>query len=289
MHMPFALRPWLPAVFFALLAALTCWDARLVAADNAGQETVVGPARGTLLIHGGGRLSEKLLHRFLELAGGPEALIVVIPSAGMDDEYPADWSGLKPLSEAGAKRLQILHTRDRQVADSPEFVRPLEQAGGVWIGGGRQWRLADAYLHTRTQQALFAVLARGGVIGGSSAGATIQGSFLVRGAPAGPHIMIDPGHVEGFGFLRGVAIDQHLLARERQRDMLAVLHRDPRLLGLGLDEGTAIIVQRDRFEVHGSSKIAIYDHGYRPPEDEPPYYFLSDGDQFDLAARKVLP
>src|SRR4030095_8855657 len=98
------------------------------------------------------------------------------------DDWGADYIAKSFLTRAGAKNVAVLHTRDRNVANSTTFVEPLLKARGVWIDGGRQWRLADAYLGTRTQTELQNVLARGGVIGGSSAGATIQGSYMVRGA-----------------------------------------------------------------------------------------------------------
>src|SRR5207249_10107540 len=118
-----------------------------------------------------------------------------------------------PICKAGVKNLTILHTTDRKVADSKKFVEPLRKARGVWFGGGRQWRLVDSYLNTRTLRELRAVLDRGGVIGGSSAGATILGSYLVRCARAGNQIMMASGYARGFGFLRGVAIDPNLLTR----------------------------------------------------------------------------
>jgi cyanophycinase len=156
---------------------------------------------------------------------------------------------------------------------------------GVWFDGGRQWRLVDAYLGTRTQRELEAVLARGGVIGGASAGATIQGSYLVRGSPKGNLIMMAKGHEEGFGYVKNVAIDQHLLARHREEDLVAVVDTHPELLGIGLDEPAAIVVRGDEFEVIGQSKVAIYDgrdHGCKR------YYFLSVGDRFDFKTRSPL-
>ena len=107
---------------------------------------------------------------------------------------------------------------------------------------------------TRTQREIEGVLARGGVVGGSSAGATIQGSYLVRGAREGNQIMMAKGYEEGFGYLRGVAIDQHLLVRGRQDDLVEVIKAKPELLGIGLDEPTAIVVKGDRFLVVGQSR-----------------------------------
>lgn len=100
-----------------------------------------------------------------------------------------------------------------------------ENGSLVIMGGGRQWRLTKAYGGTRTEKEFHQVLARGGIIGGSSAGATIQGSFLARGDTSGNTVMI--GDVQkGFGFLKNSAIDQHLIARDRQKDLLQVL-QDP--------------------------------------------------------------
>jgi cyanophycinase len=174
----------------------------------------IGPSRGALVIIGGNMKDPAIVARFVELAGGPEAPIVVIPTAGGEAEYGPSWNGIRPFRSAGATNITVLHTTKRDVADSEEFVRPIRAARGVFFTGGRQWRLADAYLNTRTHHELLALLDRGGVIGGSSAGATIQGSFLARGDTKGPEIMIGD-HLEGLGLLRKTAIDQHLFRRNR--------------------------------------------------------------------------
>ena len=114
----------------------------------------------------------------------------------------------------------------------------------VWFTGGRQWRLADSYLGTKVEEELWALLGRGGVIGGSSAGATIQGSYLARGDTKTNTIMMGD-HDEGFGFLKNTAIDQHLLRRNRQFDLIEIIEAWPELLGIGIDENTAIVVQGD--------------------------------------------
>jgi cyanophycinase len=179
----------------------------------------------------------------------------------------------------------VRHTRDRNVANSDEFVAPIRKARAVWFPGGRQWRLADAYLDTRTELELHALLDRGGVIGGTSAGATIQGSYLVRGDTRNNTIMIGD-HVKGFGFLKNVAIDQHLLARNRHFDLIPVIERNPQLLGIGLDEDTAIVVTGDTFEVVGRSVVAIYDN-QRTLANEGRFYFLRNGDTYDLKTRQA--
>jgi cyanophycinase len=95
-----------------------------------------------------------------------------------------------------------------------------------------------------------------------------------------------PGYEEGFGFLRNVALDQHLLTRQRTNDLVAVVKKFPNLLGIGLDENTAIVVHGDNFEVLGASKVAIYDPKRTTSANETPYYFLQTGDRFNLRTRQ---
>ncbi len=133
---------------------------------------------------------------------------------------------------------------------------------------------------------LNALLERGGVIGGSSAGATIQGSYLARGDTRTNTVMMGD-HVEGLGFIKNVAIDQHLLRRNRQFDLIEVIEAFPDLLGIGLDENTAIVVQGDRFDVIGQSLVAIYDHN-KTLDSGGLFYFLAPGDSFDLVTRQAF-
>lgn len=255
------------------------------AGQEAGEDTTVGPSDGALVIVGGALSDTTILDRFIRLAGGPEAKIVVIPTANSSDDFGPGFYGLAQLRDRGATNLTLLHTRDPSEADTRDFVRPLREATGVWFTGGRQWRIADAYLDTRTEEALWDVLERGGVIGGSSAGATIQGEYLVRGDTETNEIMMGD-HTEGFGFLAGTAIDQHLLARNRQFDLIPVIEQHPELLGIGLDENTAIVVQGDRFRVIGESLVAIYDREQTVAEDGR-FYFLGPGDVYDLRERRA--
>lgn len=249
---------------------------------------VRGPATGSLVIIGGGQVGPEILQAFARLAGGKDAPIVVVPTAGEADDYGPEHLAKHPLARFGFTHLSLLHTRDRRQADDPDFSQSLLSARGVWFDGGRQWRLVDSYLRTLVHDRLEALLSRGGVIAGTSAGATIQGSYLVRGAREGNHIMVAPGYEEGFGFLFPVAIDQHLLTRGRQYDLLQVTNRKPEVLGLGLDEGTAIVVRKEQFQVLGASLVAIYDANFTIGPAGKPFYFLRSGDCFDMARRKQL-
>jgi cyanophycinase len=247
---------------------------------------VRGPERGALVIVGGGRVGPEILTRFFDLAGGRGAPLVVIPTANGADSYPDDWVGLKMFKDFGATNITVLHTTDRKVADSEAFVRPLTTARAVWFPGGRQWRLVDSYLHTRTQREVERVLERGGVVGGSSAGASILSSYMVRGAHENNYVMMAPGYEEGFGLIKGVAIDQHMLTRNRQDDLDEVIAAHPDILGIGLDESTAIIVRGQEFEIAGASKIAIHDGrtvpGERQQRNGKKYFFMAPGERYDL-------
>jgi cyanophycinase len=245
--------------------------------------TAVGPRQGALVIVGGGQAGPEIIKRFVTLAGGKDADVVVIPAAAEKD--PVD---TKRVAEGfsrsfGFKNVTVLHTRDRAEANSEGFIAPLKKAKAVWFNGGRQWRIVDSFLGTRTQREIEAVLERGGVIGGSSAGATIQGSYLVRGARDGNDILMAKGYEQGFGYLRGVAIDQHILPRNRAADLVQVIGAHPELLGIGIDESTAIIVEGDRFEVIGRGVVGIYDG---KNHDGKRYYFLAPGERFDLKGRR---
>ncbi len=249
-----------------------------------GQE--VGPANGSLVIVGGAMRDTAIVNRFIELAGGPDAPIVLIPTAGGGNDYDQFWGGTRAFRRAGATDISVLHTTDPTVANTDAFVAPLERARGVWFGGGRQWRLADSYLDTKVHEALWALLERGGVIGGSSAGATIQGSYLARGDTRTNTIMMGD-HEEGMSFLKNTAIDQHLLRRNRQFDLLEIIEARPELLGIGIDENTAIVVRGDEFSVIGQGYVAIYDAN-RQIDSGGQFYFLAPGDRYDLATREAF-
>ena len=245
----------------------------------------VGPARGSLVIIGGAVRDGKIVERIIELAGGPDAPLVVIPTAGGASRYDQSWRGQRLFRDAGATDITVLHTYDPEVADTDEFVAPLRRARGVFFGGGRQWRLADAYLNTLTHRELFALLERGGVISGSSAGASIMGSFLIRGDTRTNTVMMGD-HLQGFALLKNVGIDQHLLRRNRHFDLLEVIEAHPELLGIGIDEDTAVVVEGDRFEVIGRSYVAIYDSQRKIPPDGR-FYFLAPGDRYDMGSREA--
>lgn len=262
--------------------------------DSQQSDEVVGPEKGHLVIVGGGKLSDDIILKFIDLAGGMEAHIVIVPTAGGGLTYDDKVKNL--FSSRGATNVTVLHTVDSAIADSDAFVEPLRTAKGLWFTGGRQWRLVDSYGGTKSEDAFQEILDRGGVIGGSSAGASIQGSFLARGDTEHNQIMMGD-HQRGFGYLKNSAIDQHVLARNRQFDLFTILEKHPKLLGIGLDENTAIVVSKNEFEVIGSSYVLIYDNSFYSregfgskelPDPKEQFYFLKSGDRYDLKKRTVI-
>jgi cyanophycinase len=280
-----------------LLIVLSLFLGAALHAQSGAEAKSTGPDQGTLLIIGGAA-SDIFYEKFMELVGGADAPIVVIPTAITSDPLSKEdlESFKKSFLNRGFKNVTVLHTRDRQEANDKEFVEPILKARGVWFSGGRQWRHADSYLNTLTHDAFFELLDRGGVIAGSSAGATIQGSYLARGDTRKNTIMMGD-HEEGLGFITHVAIDQHLFARNRQFDMFEILKNRPELLGIGLDEDTGIIVEGNQFTVFGNSYVAIYDGTrwsaerdtiYALPAGSRDFYLLRQGQKYDLENRKIM-
>ena len=274
-----------------VLALLFCF-----AGDVSAQTPEYGPGKGTLVIQGGGSAEGTGIYEtFINLAGGVDAKIIIVPTAGgnrsadgklivyEEEKIVGLWKKL------GLTNVHMLHTADPKEASTESFAATLRDAKGVWFNGGRQWNCVDSYSNTLAEREFHNVLARGGVIGGSSAGATIQGDYLVRGAVSGSEVVMapEPEHQHGFAFLRKVAIDQHINTRNRWDDIIPVIKKFPDLLGIGLSEGTAIVVTGDRFQVIGKWKVAIHDNTRAYEPWEKPYYVLSPGDVYNMKARKI--
>lgn len=241
---------------------------------------IVGPENGTLIIVGGGKLSDTILLAFIEASGGMEAPILVIPTALGQPNYTENEGDF--LRKLGAKNVKVWHTYDKLVANTDSFVNPIRNAKGIWFTGGRQWRLVDSYTGTASEKAFWEVLENNGVIAGTSAGASIQGDYLIRGDTKNNAILMGD-HEKGFAFLKNVIIDQHVLARNRSFDLPKVLEKYPSYLGIGLDENTAIVVKKDTFRVIGDSYVLMYDKS-----TENPFYLLKKGEQYDLQKRQIL-
>ncbi len=258
------------------------WSFTHAAADPKPIIGVVRPSGGALVICGGGGVPDSVRQRFAELAGGPKAKIVVIPTASIyADDTSRTLPSLDPWKKYQPASLQLLHTRKRDMADDPEFAKPLAEATAVWFGGGRQNLVSEAYIGTEVERQLMALLDRGGVIGGSSAGAAIM-----------TRVMISDGKAKavmgtGFDFLQGAVVDQHFLKRNRVGRLLGVLEDHPDLIGFGIDERTALVVNvRDsKLRVIGDSYVLACvpdQNGHSAPRLE----ILKPGDEADVSSLK---
>jgi cyanophycinase len=270
--------------------------AALVAGAAAREAPEYGPPNGALVIAGGGSLEGTgIIETFIELAGGQTARYVIVPTAGGNRNQDgtlrsySEEDVVAPWLKRGLKHVKMLHTHDPKIAQTETFARTLRDADAVWFNGGRQWNIVDSYLNTRTYKEFHEVLARGGVVGGTSAGATIQGEYLVRGDTSGANIMMtsEGNHQDAFRFLRRTAIDQHINTRNRWDDLIPVIQKFPHLLGIGLSEGTAIVVRRDTFEVIGTWKVAVHDNRRLYQPWEKPYFVLSAGDVYNMKTRRI--
>jgi len=272
----------------------------LIVLDVSGQGK--NPYKGTFVISGTGSFDDSLsLKAFVNLLKeGSNSKIIFIPTASSGIKLPNGYIFIPPKGDTTleyvrvfekeleslfrVRKVTVLHTRDKKIASSKAFSDPIKSADGVWIGSGNAGRLADAYLGTETQTELEQLLTRGGVIGGNSAGAIILGSYVVRGWTEKPMLMAK-GHDKGFGFLKAIAVNPHLITAKREYELISVLHQFPKLLGIGIDDYTTLIVKDNVFEVIGKSKVAIYDN---KKYGDKWYYWLEPGNRFDLIKRQKI-
>lgn len=247
----------------------------------------VGPTKGTVVVVGGGSMGQEIYDAFITAAGGPDALILVVPNAGGADSVTPNMG--QAWRNNGARNVKVFFTKDRKVADSDSFTAVIRQAGGVWFDGGRQFRLVQDYGGTKSEREFMALLERGGVVGGSSAGASILGDFMVRGAPSNNNFIMDyPGYQTAFGYLRNVGIDQHVVARSRLPDLAdSIVTKYPNLLGISEDEGTAWVIRGDTGRIIGRNKAFVY-NGRDPNDKDSPFLTLYPGDRYDLNTRRVI-
>jgi cyanophycinase len=178
-----------------------------------------------------------------------------------------------------------VHPRTPSEAEDPAVLDLLRRAGGVWFTGGRQWRIVDAFTNTAAERLLHEVLKRGGAVGGSAAGASVLAGYLVRGNPLSNKPIMGEGYEEGFGLLPGAAVDPHFSQRQRFADMEELKQAYPQLVGLGLDEGTAIIVQGHEFEVIGRNRVCVFAREQPAASGEQNFDVLAAGDRYDLRER----
>lgn len=268
-------------VTFGLCAALALVVPAGIEDDDTPTVRFLLSQNGTLVICGGGDVSDDVMLQFLEAAGGEDARLVVITTASEtadSDEIEHD-EDIEFFRNQKTARLTVLHTRSRETANDPEFVRPLSDATGIWFIGGKQNWLADSYLGTATERKIHDVLQRGGVVGGISAGAAVMSSIMICAGDTIPEMR------PGFDLLPGMIVDQHFLARNRQQRLMGAVAAHPGMVGLGIDEGGAVVVHGRHLRVVGNSGVVacINPHSGNGPKVET----LKPGSQADLYALGV--
>ncbi len=252
-----SLRRLLPIVFLLICSC-------------AGQAAEAGNHEplGSLIIVGGGDTPSIVQERLVDLAGGPgKAKIAVLPMAGtkFDEEAREVIDELKQL-----KAEAVLVNLSREDAKRESTAKYLEEFTGYWFLGGDQLRLAAMLLGTRALEAIERRFEEGAVVGGTSAGAAVMSSAMLTGRGRrlkGPEAaelrkiargMTDVGL--GFGFFPGAIVDQHFMQRARYNRLLSAVLDHPQLLGVGIDEETALLVRPDGiWEVLGSHYVKIFD------------------------------
>ncbi|WP_138934673.1 cyanophycinase [Roseovarius arcticus] len=218
--------------------------------------------RGFIIPIGGGedRIKEMQIHRrFVELSGGPNADIVVIPTASMLNTTGPDYNRI--FSGLGAGKVEFMPIASRADCDNPEFARMLDNATGIFITGGNQLRLSAILGGTPLVTQIRRRNAEGIPVAGTSAGASIMSQHMVAGgqgneSPAEGTVILSPG----IGLTNAVIIDQHFTQRNRLGRLLTASSFNPFLIGLGIDEDTAAFIgPDDLLEVIGSGTVTVVD------------------------------
>ena len=263
--------------------------------------------KGHLVIIGGGTRSDKIMKKYIELAGGVESKIIIIPMASEDTIESAKAQIEELKSKYNCKNLDYIFC-SKKTADDPANFTKLEGAKGIYFTGGDQVLLTAALLGTKLFDKIKEIYKNGGVIGGTSAGAAVMshvmitGNELINRDTINIFKMIKKGNVqtiEGFGFLNNVIIDQHFVTRKRLNRLITVILENPSLLGVGIDESTAIIVNPDNtFEVLGENLVIAYDAGNSRniktdkngnlAAENIKMHILKSGDKFSLKTRRIV-
>ena len=216
-----------------------------------------------------------------------------IPTATTDEEFIQKGEHLIKFTSRGYTNLSTIHTRDKKEADNPKNIELMRNAKGLFFGGGDQQLIADAYAGTKLYDEFIALLNRGGVIMGTSAGATIMGSLMV-GGDARDDISKKYNFNPAFSFMTNTALDQHVLARNRQFDLISVIENYPGTLGIGMDESTAIIVEAGQFKVWGKSYAMLYDPMDWAAQKNKwgrvlkPFKMMASGSSFNFVTREII-
>ncbi|HEX5005932.1 MAG TPA: cyanophycinase [Hyphomonadaceae bacterium] len=247
------------------------------------------------------KLRDKLiLSAFVNLAGGPEARIAILPTASSIEEAGERYKAL--FLGMGAERADVLYLSDRAAAASPDVLEILDDVTGIFMTGGNQMRLASIVGGTPVARKVRALNQAGAAVAGTSAGASILSSHMVAFGASGPSPRLRMAQMTaGFNLVPGVIIDQHFRQRDRFGRLLALVAGSPSLLGIGVDEDTAALFSGDMLEVLGRNSVTIVDGAHIVSDIHQVkghgaitvsgaiLHVLTAGNRFDLVERRLLP
>ena len=228
--------------------------------------SVLPQAKGHLVIIGGGDKPNYILQKIIDLAGGSDAKIIVIPNASSEPIESGKYS-LDDFNKMGCTNISYLYCK-REEADQDSIIKKLDGVTGIYFGGGDQAFLTRDLLGTKLLNEIKNIYENGGVISGTSAGAAVMSEVMITGNElknddsTDIFITIEKGNVEnveGFGFLNSVIIDQHFIKRKRLNRLISMVLENPDLIGIGIDEETSIVVNPDyTFDVLGENQVVIF-------------------------------
>lgn len=263
-------------------------------------------AEGYLFIIGGGHRSVTMMKKFVELSKeSSNGKIVVFPMASSEPAASGQ-SMVEEFKNLGVQDVEY-HVLNREQALKEENAKILDNVGCIYFTGGDQSRLTAALVNTPIHQRLLKIYEEGGIIGGTSAGAAVMSEMMITGDEKRK---VEEGHAfekiltdnivvtPGFGFIKTAIIDQHFVTRKRYNRLISLVAEHPELLGIGIDEATAVIVNPDEtFEVVGEQNVVVYDATSAKIDILPSHamsgfhiimHVLKPGDKFDLKTKNLV-
>ena len=208
--------------------------------------------RGALVVVGGGGTTDAIVARTLELAGGKNAIVVVLPQSSAVEN--AGDSSVKMWLDAGAREAKKVGFAD------PDAKAWIEHATLIWMPGGDQNRFMKAIAGTGLDEEIRSAYKKGAVVGGTSAGAAVLSALMITGEAdlqsltAGKTVL-----GKGLGLWTDAIVDQHFLRRQRNNRLLSAVLDNPGTIGVGIDEATAVILRANKLEVVGRSAVVVFD------------------------------
>ena len=246
--------------------------------------------------------SAKILKRFVKISGGKQSRIAIIPTASSLEDTGDKY--VEIFNKIGAAEAFSLPINERSEADREDYLSALDQATGIFITGGNQLRLSTILGGTEVARKIRRLNAEGINVAGTSAGAAIMPEHMIAGGPTGTAPSQDGVNLApGLGLTNALLIDQHFSQRDRLGRLLTAISYNPFLLGVGVDEDTALFIGPDQhFEVVGSGSVTVIDPsdlsyssmGKARRKDsisllDLKLHVLSKGCRFDIPNRKPFP